>query len=493
MGSFVWGLGCGDDTVRAAQSRLEGPDRVDFGLGIVGQTAWQNVSLKNLGQGTSQIFEVKVPPPFVLGKAPETVGPGQTSILELGYTPREEGAMDQGTLELSEREGLGLSIELIGSTGYPELSLTEAEIDFGVVDEGQTAFRTVELQNLGSGPLVLQDLVWSSASMDLVPLTRSRPRIEGQSAFSLEFSYAPVDIGSDEGTMTVVSNDRVQSRLDIAVRGQANLRPIVQLGGCRADDAGPDGCGAAAVSNLIGGIDEVILLEATATDPEGQALSFRWTVRDRPEGSYAAVLFGRETEPEASVLLDRSGRYRIEVVAFDERGLASEPAIVEVRPPDVRVSLRWNLPTDVDLHLVKPRGQVGDYGNGVAGRSRGTDCSPFNRSPAWGLPGSDDDPRLEQDAVTTRGPESVRIDGLESGRYEVYAHYCDSRNVRSVTDARLEVSLRGDLVATLGPQALTPGDLWKAAELVWNPDQETVTVFPLEGEIRNDPGLCRID
>jgi hypothetical protein len=342
----------------------------------------------------------------------------------------------------------------------------------------------------------VSEVIWTSTSADLVPAEDAFRGgvIPAKSAARFGVRYAPTDLGSDRATLVVFSDDPARPRWEVPVAARANLRPRVDAVGCRRPAATGAGCAPGAGRPVItAGAGQTVYLDATrAEDPEGGPLGFSWSTPARPPQSFTGAVPHPTVPGAADILVDRVGSYAVEVVARDARGVTSLPARVEIEPRDLEVRLDWDVATDVDLHLVRPGGEVGDYGSGVPGRSEGSDCSTFNRAPRWGDPADPyDDPRLDRDAVSTPGAELAGLDLPEAGEYVVYAHHCDSRGVGVATAAQLEVRSRGRTVAELGPVELGPGDLWAVAALRWRASDATLSVRPLAARVEHRPEVCR--
>lgn len=493
--------GCDDVSLAPARGALEAdPAALDFEEHAVGTRGDRVLRLLSVGAGPVEVQAARVEPPtapFVTEPPPPgRLPPGSSAELSVGFVPKTPGRMESAELLLMTAEpGVEVRVPLTGVAGIRRIAARPPRIDFGVVNEGTASVRTLEVQNIGGSPLTLQAITWTSTSLDLGPASGTlgtRGLLPPGASVQLELQYAPLDLGPDLGMLRIESDDPEQGRLDIPVVGRANLRPVASLYGCRTPGPGGFGCSPSRRSTVVrAGLDDVVYLDGRdLLDPEGAPLELVWSVPIRPAGSIAAVFPG-DGMPTGDLLVDRLGRYEVTLTALDDRGLSSDPARVAITPRDLVVVLRWDVATDVDLHLVRPGGRVGDYGSGAAG-SLGSDCSTFNRAPNWGDEAdADDDPRLERDAVSTPGPEVIGLDRPEPGAYRVYAHYCDGQNVRVDASVQIEISSRGVLVERVGAVRLRPGELWPGAILRWDPSTESPEVEALEDPITWRPEICR--
>ena len=116
-------------------------------------------------------------------------------------------------------------------------------------------------------------------------------------------AIAPTFVADVAGQYTarlVVSDSIINSPADsVTVVAMANAPPIA--------DAGPD---------VLVNQGTTVSLDGTASrDPEGGALSFAWTIVERPNGS-AAVLTN-PAGPAPSLVADAGGRYVVQLVVGD--------------------------------------------------------------------------------------------------------------------------------------------------------------------------------
>ena len=491
--------GCSDEPLARVTSMLVAdPDTLDVGEGCLGEVTVATVTLRNEGRGRAEVVETRLEgeEAFVVNLPADRIwAPGMSREVEVEFRPVDPARVHTATVVLVDDDGGELVLPVRGTGGLRRIEAAPAQVDFGVVDEGSPARRTVLIRNAGGSPLSVASVVLTSTSpeLGLEPGAFSGGLLPAKSEVSIDLFYDPQDRGEDAGVLWVASDDPNTPQLQVPVRGQANLRPKVDLWACRGDRPREQGCALSARRpQLSVGIDEVVHLDARdARDPEGGPLTWIWSVPDRPEGSLAGVFPGGADTGD--LLIDRLGSYRVAVRVLDARGLESTPSEVALTPKDLVITLDWDRATDVDLHLIRPGGEVGSYGNGVPGRSVGSDCSTFNRAPNWGDPSrSDDDPRLERDAVTSAGVEVVGLDHLEAGEYAVFAHHCDSRETRTQPRAELTVTSRGQSVSAGVKADLPSGALWRAGTVRWDSSAASAVfeaTLPLD--VVSRPGLCR--
>ena len=132
-------------------------------------------------------------------------------------------------------------------------------------------------------------------------------------------------------------------------------------------------------------------------------------------------------------------------------------------PPDLEdvalhVRLRWNTDeTDVDLHLVRPNGQLWTCEG---------DCYFASAAPNWGDPNRfEDDPFLDVDNVDGFGPENINLEAPAAGTYHIYVHYWANHGGNEPA-AEVDILQFGQVVASYGPQQFGNVDeVWDVATI----------------------------
>ena len=91
------------------------------------------------------------------------------------------------------------------STG--ELLLSPAEFDFGDQLVHCTSDVTLQIRNIGEGPLEITEMSYVSTSgMTAAPLSTSSFQLDAQATTEVTVSYQPLTTQHDEGTLTIASN-----------------------------------------------------------------------------------------------------------------------------------------------------------------------------------------------------------------------------------------------------------------------------------------------
>jgi hypothetical protein len=260
---------------------------------------------------------------------------------------------------------------------------------------------------------------------------------------------------------------------------------------------GPDdGCPRARVEQgrVEAALGQVIILRAVEA-PRIQR--YEWNIAMRPQGSTAMIVEAVEEEDgsgpeddvrtaEAELLVDRPGRFVVELRVVDADGRAAPSAACQQPPAfvtievgggggdrDLVIQMTWDTPgaeedqfqgPDADIHLLHPNGAR--FGDNV------WDCFWQNVETNWGATLTIDD----TDGV---GPEEIVLDlagGVDPGDYTVGVHFwrAPETNMGQLPSfVTLEAFEAGDLVWSNRdePKELrATRDLWTAIALEVNGD-----------------------
>ncbi len=234
------------------------------------------------------------------------------------------------------------------------------------------------------------------------------------------------------------------------------------------------GCGSSGGGNddsdnqppvALAGIDLAIVtggsiqLDGTASnDPDGDPITFQWTMTARPEGSAAALLDG--TAPRPIFTADRDGDYTIALVVSDGRAASSaDEVVVTATPSNARPIARAGADRTVELGSVVALD---------ATESSDSDGDPL--SVAWTLVSKPEgseaglkDPTAAQTVFVadTLGQYEVSLivsDGIEASDPDAVTVTVVDTNVPPVANAGVDQSVAVGTVVTIDGSASADAD-----------------------------------
>jgi len=201
-------------------SKLEvTPLRLDFGRVALGASAEQSITVRNQGSeplkwsgvelqdNPGGVYRVVSAP--VLGGG--TLAPGAVVEVRVAFTPVVLGRAGEGRVELGVREpgssAPGPKVSLTGEGGTSCVAVLPRKLDFGVVAEGMTATRDVEVVNRCRDSVLVNNLQLTTATGGYFTLAQAPASItvpSGQSSFvGVTFSPRAGVTGPSEGQLAV--------------------------------------------------------------------------------------------------------------------------------------------------------------------------------------------------------------------------------------------------------------------------------------------------
>ncbi|MEM9193498.1 MAG: hypothetical protein AAGF12_30265, partial [Myxococcota bacterium] len=157
-------------------------------------------------------------------------------------------------------------------------------------------------------------------------------------------------------------------------------------------------------------------LAVTAID-DGFALRYEWSLVSTPLGSAAAPPTPADA-PNTTFTPDIAGIYELEVRVIDDDNMSSSCRFMvrALATEGLRVEMFWDTRSDMDTHLNRPEGTRW-FNNDDCHFSN---CNEMSGDVLeWGMPGLDDNPRLDLDNTSGFGPENINIDRPYAGSYRV--------------------------------------------------------------------------
>jgi len=401
-------------------SLVVAPESLQFGLTEVGSSSQRSVVLRNVAQTACHLWKLALPAggPFSLVSEPTgliTMEAGETLALELEYAPTSVGFdFDRATMEIyASPPGVPpLEVPLSGyPIGFP-LSATPSPLFFGEVPTGVRRLASVRVENGGAARLeLMRAVVDGPAAFSRVSpaLPRTLP---GGSSETHVVAFEPDREGEVHGTIAFHFRD-LPAPLVVELRGEGSNVP------CTGACLGPQVVCPAPQTVRTHALTR---LEGSATPSDSSCL---WSVGAAPAGAAATPL---ATGPcESTFRPDLVGDWTLVMTATDDEGRASTcSTVIHAEPlPPFYVETTWSGADDIDLHLFHPA--AGSPTDPAAWFTVPWDCFFSNSSPDWDVPGREDDPVLERDDRTGRGPEQIRISRPSTAHpYRLGVHWFDS-------------------------------------------------------------------
>ncbi len=224
-----------------------------------------------------------------------------------------------------------------------------------------------------------------------------------------------------------------------------------------------------------------VTLTATASDPDGFIATYQWTLLSAPVG--ATGTFSAPNSATTQFTPNLVGVYTVQLVVRDNSGLtATCTTTVTARGDGIRVEVQWTTGnSDIDTHFLRMAGGTGWF-------SAPNDCYYSNRTPAWDVAGTPDDPRLDIDDTDGYGPENINIDApVMSATYRVGVHFYSDHGTGPTTAtvriycgdiATTPVYISSRLLNGASASGSTGNDFWRVADVRWTGvDSCAVTVL----------------
>ena len=203
------------------------PDALPFDPTLAGQATIHAVTFHNLGDAPYPVDSVSVGgPPFSLSGAPpggSSIGPGQSMTVTVTFAPSAVGTF-QDNLTLASSAG-AVVVPLSGTAvDAGRLDVDPLELDFGVVQVGQSTTKSFTVSNGGGQRLTITRSKPPSTGVGFTgsPLPEGTSLAPGESKV-VNVTFTPTSNG-DQTDQWVLNADGTQGTLTVALRGTGSGR-----------------------------------------------------------------------------------------------------------------------------------------------------------------------------------------------------------------------------------------------------------------------------
>lgn len=171
---------------------------------------------------------------------------GNTCYLNVGFDP-SDGVAYAATLRVPSDTGLGdLTIALAGLGGVQEVTPTPAQGDFGAIDVGESATRTITLANTGTLPYQAIIALPSGSGVGAFRVTQdtcSLQRLDPDMTCTLTVRFAPETLGETTANVMVIGGNDAPALIPLkgsGIQARAVIAPAgADFGAQRRRRVGP--------------------------------------------------------------------------------------------------------------------------------------------------------------------------------------------------------------------------------------------------------------
>ncbi len=524
------------------------PQSIRFDNANPGQTYLKEVSIKNIGAADLIIpagslkLSAGTPVVFSLSNIPEgeiKICPLDSTnetclkevIVNVNFTPTDDSSVS-GFVEIASNDTNNSPLKIPIYANIVSCSVTvfpiEPTIDFGSRRLNTTYQREIRIKNSGNEICTIDtiSIVDDDSGVFVLDSIPTLPKtLAGREAVSFFINFTPVAISSYSANLQFTGSDPLWTNRTLKV-------PLI--------GEGRDVTGPVAVCNPeyfevepaidnpnIPGNSLISLNGSSSYDTNGGQLTYFWRKLSGPVGTTAAPR--TPTQAISQYFVDVSGEHLLELTVTNEDGLTDSCQVTAygLSSNALHIELFWEVASDVDLHLRKPAKSddawfTADdcyFGNCVTGGGATIPCTSNEQclmvggtcvngscdsggggsdGLEWGQPGREDNPRLDRDDMSQRGPENINLAApfdSEGDFYTVAVHYysdgsdAEGGTASGGTNASVRVYCNGDMQYN-GTQFLEATNWWwYAANVSWVGDgtDGTCEVRPINVVLDHKP------
>ena len=207
------------------------PTELDFGIIQVGGEGAGQVEVGNNGTGDLQIQSLVFSNTQVFSLLNGSdfdvlVAAGESTRLVVGFSPQWDGAVS-GTLVIATDDPITpeITVQLTGTGVGGALDVQPISYDFGATPIGCERTLEVRVSNTGA-PMYIEAIEFEDvAAQGEMTLHHALdfPLLIGAAIFTVEVRYLPIDLEPDIGTLSVSTDDPINSPIVVNQYGQGTL------------------------------------------------------------------------------------------------------------------------------------------------------------------------------------------------------------------------------------------------------------------------------
>ncbi|MDP8206841.1 MAG: choice-of-anchor D domain-containing protein [Candidatus Electryonea clarkiae] len=200
---------------------------LSFGDVELGETALVGLYLENEGEGPGLITAIEFDEylsgiVFLDDDLPLEINPGDDTELTLGWEPEEEGEIEGFAFIYHNDPELENPVEVFvdGFAFIPSTLTIQEEIDFGVVEVGDTEITLFSVENTGEGVGLIREINAPGLNDEIEVLENFPIEIAIDSQERITISWSPSEEGILDGILEIYHNDsELENPFEIILSG----------------------------------------------------------------------------------------------------------------------------------------------------------------------------------------------------------------------------------------------------------------------------------
>ena len=187
---------------------------------LLGSSGVQTFSITNGGTAPLHISGLQTAAPFavVSPATPFQVGANASATVTVTFSPSSTGAQTGTLIITSDDPNNGsVTVSLSGTGSAPRIGVNPSSLTFGNATVGQSATMNLTLANQGTATLNVKSLTVIAPFAVVSPATPFQ--VAANSSATVTLSFSPTVAGAQTGTLSIASDDPVNSSLTVALNG----------------------------------------------------------------------------------------------------------------------------------------------------------------------------------------------------------------------------------------------------------------------------------
>ena len=186
------------------------PERIDFGELRDGETATEEIRIRNVGNTFLTISSITLrgPTAYTISDTSSITGldPDEEATFTVSFSPNTLEHEGQVLITSDDPSATITAVPLDGYGALPLLHVTPSPYDFGIVEPDCVRPGTVTLENIGRETLVIDNLAQVGSGFQLVDDVALPIVLEPNQSQDITLEFAPIEVAGYEGELWITSN-----------------------------------------------------------------------------------------------------------------------------------------------------------------------------------------------------------------------------------------------------------------------------------------------